>query len=552
MNSENENPIRVMGLHSITYCERLYYLEEVEGILLQDERVFEGRTLHEEIKVDNDEIGRVETFEYTSAILGLTGKADRLQKRDGMWIPYEHKKGRSKTDGKEKAAWEPDIIQVMGYVLLVEEESGRKIEEARIRYHRDNVLVKIKVTDELREKTVRTIERAKELSISAKRPDVAWNPNLCIRCSLAPVCLPEENRVITEDHYESIRLFPPNREKQTIHITGYQTFLHKSGETLEVEKKNYDGTAEKIKVPFNEIESLIVHGTCQLSTQLIIFLTVNEIPIHYFSGGGNFVGSINSNSGNVQRKIRQYEALADEKFRLYLTKKLALAKCEAQFRYLLRASRKEKRSEEQQKEIDKIKSLLSEIDRAENIDSVRGYEGMTAKLYHQLIPSFLIREIPSEMIPNGRTKRPPKDRYNAALSFLYALLYKSVLQAVISVGLDPAFGFFHTARSQANPLVLDLMELFRTSVCDIALIGSVNRNSWDITNDFEVTKEKVWLSDSGRKKAIKVYEERLNDTWKHPVMNYSLSYYRMMELEVRLLEKEWSDQAGLFAKARLR
>ncbi|HMZ61676.1 MAG TPA: Dna2/Cas4 domain-containing protein, partial [Leptospiraceae bacterium] len=140
MNSENENPIRVMGLHSITYCERLYYLEEVEGILLQDERVFEGRTLHEEIKVDNDEIGRVETFEYTSAILGLTGKADRLQKRDGMWIPYEHKKGRSKTDGKEKAAWEPDIIQVMGYVLLVEEESGRKIEEARIRYHRDNVL----------------------------------------------------------------------------------------------------------------------------------------------------------------------------------------------------------------------------------------------------------------------------------------------------------------------------------------------------------------------------------------------------------------------------
>ena len=31
-----------------------------------------------------------------------------------------------------------------------------------------------------------------------------------------------------------------------------------------------------------------------------------------------------------------------------------------------------------------------------------------------------------------------------------------------------------------------------------------------------------------------------------------MSYYRMIELEVRLLEKEWTDKAGLFARARLR
>ncbi|KAA1267847.1 hypothetical protein C5473_07295 [Leptospira interrogans serovar Weerasinghe] len=34
--------------------------------------------------------------------------------------------------------------------------------------------------------------------------------------------------------------------------------------------------------------------------------------------------------------------------------------------------------------------------------------------------------------------------------------------------------------------------------------------------------------------------------------NYSLSYYRMIELEVRLLEKEWSGEANIFAQARLR
>ena len=194
MNEESEALIRVMGLHSITYCERLFYLEEVEKILIADERVYEGRTLHEEIQIDNADINRIETFEFTSEALGLTGKADRLQKRDGEWIPYEHKKGRSKSNGKVKDAWEPDIIQVTGYALLVEEATGRKIEEGRIKYHRDNVLVKIPLTDELKERTKEKLKRAKELSLSVNRPAVADNPNLCIRCSLAPVCLPEDKQ----------------------------------------------------------------------------------------------------------------------------------------------------------------------------------------------------------------------------------------------------------------------------------------------------------------------------------------------------------------------
>ncbi len=95
------------------------------------------------------------------------------------------------------------------------------------------------------------------------------------------------------------------------------------------------------------------------------------------------------------------------------------------------------------------------------------------------------------------------------------------------------------------------MELFRVSVCDIPLVGSINRKSW-IDEDFEISKNKVWLSESGRKKATQLYETRLDDTWKHPVVNYSLSYYRMIELETRLLEKEWNGEAGIFAQARLR
>jgi CRISPR-associated protein Cas1 len=154
--------------------------------------------------------------------------------------------------------------------------------------------------------------------------------------------------------------------------------------------------------------------------------------------------------------------------------------------------------------------------------------------------------------PDGRNRRPPRDRFNALLSFGYALLYQNVLQAALAVGLEPALGFFHTPRSAAQPLVLDLMELFRLPIWDVPLIGSVNRMQWDLEADFQVTPGRVWLSDAGRRKAIELFEKRLGDVWRHPAIGYSLSYARLIELEVRLLEKEWTGQPGLFARMRLR
>ena len=165
---------------------------------------------------------------------------------------------------------------------------------------------------------------------------------------------------------------------------------------------------------------------------------------------------------------------------------------------------------------------------------------------------MLIQSIHPDLTYSTRSRRPPKDRFNALLSYGYGLLHTTVMRSVLSAGLEPALGFFHTPRSAAYPLVLDLMELFRVTLWDMVLVASLNRNQWNVTDDFVVTPGKVWLSDSGRKKAIGLFEARLNEQWKHPVVNYSLSYARTIELEARLLEKEWSGEPGLFARMRLR
>ena len=205
-----------------------------------------------------------------------------------------------------------------------------------------------------------------------------------------------------------------------------------------------------------------------------------------------------------------------------------------------------------EKALTAFKKLLRLVEQANDFDSLRGYEGMAARHYFGVLPDLVGEQAGPEMKPDGRSRRPPKDRYNALLSFGYSLLYRALLETVLRVGLEPSFGFYHQPRSSAHPLVLDLMELFRLPVVEIPILGSVNRKAWDREEHFLPTKGGIWMSEEGQKRMIALFERRLSESYKHPVLNYSLSFRRAFELETRLLEKEWSGSPGLFGKLRLR
>src|SRR6476661_438439 len=96
-------PLRVMSLHALAYCQRLFYLEEVEEIRVADARVYAGRELHASLEAD-EEGGRTQ-LELTDPALGLVGKVDAVRRRDGSLVPYEHKRGRARRDGKAAEAW---------------------------------------------------------------------------------------------------------------------------------------------------------------------------------------------------------------------------------------------------------------------------------------------------------------------------------------------------------------------------------------------------------------------------------------------------------------
>src|SRR5690606_38539792 len=112
--------LRVMALHAITYCERLFYLEEVEELYVANDRVYAGRELHESLDTgkarDPDERGRPVSFDLECPSLGLVGRVDAVRRRDGQIVPYEHKRGRARRNAEGVAtAWDTDAIQVAAY-----------------------------------------------------------------------------------------------------------------------------------------------------------------------------------------------------------------------------------------------------------------------------------------------------------------------------------------------------------------------------------------------------------------------------------------------------
>ena len=546
--TNSQDTIRVNALHALSYCPRLYYLEEVEELYTQDAAVFAGRRLH--VELERDEDGEWQQFVLENQELGLRGKVDALRTRNGQTVPYEHKRGRCYRDKQNQPqAWESDRIQVLAYACLIESELGITVLEGRVRYHADNVLVHVPLDDQARQDVQMAIAQARQLRLSPERPPVTSNERLCGRCSLAPVCLPEEARLAQGKTDQAIRLFPEDDERKVIHVTESGTRVGKAGEQLKVTKR--DGGVSTI--PSHQVGQLVLHSYVQLSTQALYFCTEQDIGVHFISGGGRYLGSVDSRQGSIQRRIGQYKALTTPEICLKLAQQLVTCRGQSQRKFLMRGQRGAETPNEVLTEvIEQMQRVLKQVPQAASISSLLGLEGNLAALYFKALPTLLSASAPTEFQFSGRNRRPPKDRFNALLSFGYAMLLKDVMNSILSVGLEPVLGFYHQPRTQAPPLALDLMEIFRVPLVDMPVMASINRGQWDVDADFEVKGDQVWLSDGGRRKFIALYERRKEESWKHPVTQYSLTYRRLIELEVRLLEKEWMGEGGLFAQLVIR
>lgn len=135
-----------------------------------------------------------------------------------------------------------------------------------------------------------------------------------------------------------------------------------------------------------------------------------------------------------------------------------------------------------------------------------------------------------------RNRRPPRDRFNALISFLYALVLSDCRAALETVGLDPQLGFLHAVRPGRPALALDLLEEFRSALADRLALTLINRCQLQ-AGDFDEREGAVLLNDKGRKTVIAAYQTRKQEEITHPILQQSVSVGLLPHLQARLLAR---------------
>jgi CRISPR-associated protein Cas1 len=243
-----------------------------------------------------------------------------------------------------------------------------------------------------------------------------------------------------------------------------------------VSLKHFDYSKDEINVssvPIFDVERVVLIGYPKISMQLQHHFIYHGIPVFFLSPHGRWVSSMLPNSkGSAFRRLRQYDAARDDERCLTAAKQLIYAKIRNMRRVLQRlAANREQSAEPAQ--LDACNSLLeyaNRTDKAENLASLRGLEGIASAVYFRRLSSFFPKELPFV----SRNRRPPRDAANAILSWTYAIVMAEIDAAVRCAGLDPCLGFLHEISYGRPSLPLDLLEPLRAPLGDLLSLNLLN------------------------------------------------------------------------------
>lgn len=280
------------------------------------------------------------------------------------------------------------------------------------------------------------------------------------------------------------------------------------------------GDSEKVCIPAITIDSVVCFGKMTVSTPLLEFCGERGISVIFVSANGRFMGRFcGPVSGNVLLRRRQYETISDNAFASQIIRSVILAKFRNSKLVLMRAARTSENETDKANFSDGIKELS---EAAQNLllctdtDSMCGIEGAAATAYFARF-DLMLSGNPGGFSFEKRSRRPPRNEVNAALSFTYMLLTGEMQSAMETVGLDPAAGYFHTLRPGRPSFALDIIEELRAPLCDRFVISLFNKGQL-LDKDFERDEEAVMLSNRGRRTLISAWQKRKQDEIIHPFL----------------------------------
>jgi CRISPR-associated protein Cas1 len=606
------DPIPARMLNEFVYCPRLFYYEHVEGVFVESADTVRGASIHQRVDSGKGDLppaakpqdkptgeetqsdGDVETIHSRSVTLGserlgVIAKLDLVEVRGTLSgggqgdlftarevVPVDYKAGAPREGRDVNELWPTDQMQ-LGLQILLLRDNGYECQEGVIYYRATKQRVRFILTAE-REAWVRAqIDLARQTMTGPMPPPLVASPK-CKRCSLAPVCLPDETTLLARERgfsnpppspavgdevtsltSSSQRLLtsaptePPRRlmaardDKRALYLNTPGLRVGRKDETLTV--KDEDTLIEEVRL--NDVSHVALFGNIQLTTQAIQGLCDAEIPVTYFSGGGWFYGLTHGHGlKNVFLRIEQFRLGRDEAFALRLARAFVNGKIRNHRTLLMR-----NHVEAPAGTVNRLREAAKDALAAESLEQLLGIEGAAAAAYFEQfsgmlkvvdplddeIPGAEVERDPAEKRQltfdfSTRHRRPPTDPVNALLSLAYSVLSKDCTIAAAAVGFDPYIGFYHQPRFGRPALALDLMEEFRPLIAESAVLTAIN-NRMVTPEDFVAAGNAVNLTPAGRKKFFLAYEQRMTGLLTHPLFDYKVSYRRALELQARILAK---------------
>lgn len=320
----------------------------------------------------------------------------------------------------------------------------------------------------------------------------------------------------------------------TLYVMTQGAYLRLEGETLVVEVERQ----KRLQVPIHHLGSVVIFGDVLVSPAALHRCADEGLGVMLLDRHGRFKARLEGSlSGNILLRQAQHRAAAMQA--LEVARTFIAGKLRNTRQVVLRGAR-DSHDDADRDALRQCGRLLAghirRLPGATTLDEARGIEGDGARVYFEAV-RHLIRTDAREVFKfEQRNRRPPLDRFNALLSFVYTLLVHDCRAAVEAVGLDSQLGFLHAVRPGRPSLALDLMEEFRPVVDRLALT-LINRGQLT-GRDFEPRPGgAVYLSETGRKTVLGAYQQRKQEEISHALLQQPVPIGLLPHVQARLLAR---------------
>ena len=302
-------------------------------------------------------------------------------------------------------------------------------------------------------------------------------------------------------------------------------------------------TGEKAVLPVEAVDALHLFGEVDINSKLIVFLAQQRIPLHIYDYYGNYAATLYPREYLLSGRL----TVAQAKHYLRATKRMVLARAFVEAA-LFNIRRTLLYYEKRVAEAGPVREALSIIEREAarvphepDVPELMAVEGRSRDAYYRAWPAML--GTASEAFPfDGRSRRPPSNPLNAAISFGNALCYALCLKALHRTALDPTISYLHEPGDRRYSLALDLAEVFKPLLVDRAIFRLIKTGRIK-PKHFEPRLGGVYLTEVGRRRFVEAWDERLRRTVKHRGLKRHVSYERLVRLDAYRLVRHLTDPA---------